>query len=253
MKKSFRSIIDNNSIAVGTYVQYPAPFILEILALAGMDFAVIDAEHGPNGYAEMMTMLYAAESSGIATAVRAPGVDEYFVKKVLDMGADCIKFPDIDTPEQAKRAVNMCKYPPLGTRGGCPGVRSNGYGSNPKNCWQEANESVTVLLSIEGPDGLRNMEEIVAESGADGINIGAGDLSRTLNVPKDDSIILEARDRCYTLCAKYGKKCMVMASSGEEVAAYKQYPSVTMFYTKRPEKVLYQAYKKMTDSVKNND
>lgn len=243
MRVSYKQLLNAGGRLVGTYIQYPAPNLIEILKLAGLNYVVLDMEHGQNGYSEIMNMLYACDACGMASMVRLHARDQAMVQKLLDMGVSGIKFADIATAEEAAEAVRICKYPPQGVRGGCPGVRANAYGTSDfKTNWARMNDDVAVSVLIESVEGIRNMEEIIATPGIDCINVGLGDLHRANGLARNDPLIKNAIQTCVDLCKKYRKFCPVTIQKPDDVKKYEGNP-YAVFALKRPESVLNKAYR----------
>ena len=176
---SLRQALSIRGKLLGTYIQYPAASVIEVLKLAGVDYVVLDLEHGQNSFHNIIEMVYASEACGMIPVVRVPGLDEAIIGRVLDLGVSAIKIPGVHSGKDAKNAVAYCKYPPIGVRGGCPGVRGNRYGTDP-DCWQRSNEDIMICCLVESKDAVDNMEDIISTPGIDVVNVGVGDLSRSL-------------------------------------------------------------------------
>lgn len=238
--------------SIGTYMMTPAPFIIETMKAAGFDFVILDLEHERMTLTEVMQMIYVCDACGLATQVRVPNVSEEYMKKALDIGASCVKVPDVRTVEDAKNMVKWCKYPPLGHRGACPFVRGNGYGTNRENCYKEANEKTVISALIEGPEGIANMKDIIAVPGIDCVSIGQVDLSVTLGVPgqvfheKVINAVLEAAD----VCLANGKQLSVQVARPEDLKLYKNHPAITQIHTDTPPALFYNACKSLCDGIR---
>ena len=211
MKTTFKELLERGKQGekfIGTYLMAGSSFVVECMKMAGFDFLILDLEHERMTLSEIMPMIYTCEACGMATVVRVPGVEEEYIKKALDMGASCIKVPDVKTAEDARKIVEWAKYPPQGHRGACPFVRGNGYGSNRKGCWERANQETVISALIEGPEGIQNMNDIIAVEGIDHISVGQVDLSVTLGVAGnvfDEKVIKAVLDVADT-CLKCGKQ-----------------------------------------------
>ena len=181
---TFRDLLEQKRKFIGTYIMFPCDTELEIVEYAGVDFVNIDLEHERLTFTDIMPMIRTCEAVGLATMIRVPGLDEQAIKKALDMGASAIKIPGVETAEQARQAVSFCKYPPDGVRGACPFVRGNQYATGDRTaCYAKANREVVVSVIIEGIEGVKNMEEIIAVPGIDCVSVGNVDLSVALGVP----------------------------------------------------------------------
>ena len=118
--------------------------------------------------------------------MRVPAVDEVWIKKALDIGADGIIAPQIRSAEEAKRVVEWCRYPPAGVRG--VGVaRAQGYGARFNEYLSSANENIATIVQIEHVDAVANVENIAAVPGLDALFVGPYDLSSSLGIPGEVS------------------------------------------------------------------
>jgi len=168
---------------IGTWSVIPSTVVADILASSGLDFVILDSEHGPLGFETIQTMAIACESRQVSPVVRVSGVQEREILKALDIGAHCIQVPNVTTAEHVKQIVNFAKYPPMGNRGFSPFTRAGGYrGSNGKTLTSQANQNTLVAIHIEGQDAVDQIDKILAIDGLDIVFIGLFDLSKALGV-----------------------------------------------------------------------
>lgn len=128
MTSNFRSRLRHKERMIGTLITLPAPEVAEIMSEVGYDWLFIDTEHGPFD-AQSAQSIFQAVDHRCPCVVRIPVNDEVWIKKVLDIGAAGIIAPGVKSGAEAERIVQMCKYPPRGTRGVGIG-RAHGYGLN---------------------------------------------------------------------------------------------------------------------------
>jgi len=251
---TFRDLLNSGRKFIGTYMMYPDSMMIEVMKLAGYDFLIFDTEHEGLTFTDIMPLLRTSEACGMATMIRVPGLEEGSIKKALDMGASAIKVPGISSVKEAKAAVSYSKFAPEGIRGACPFVRGNGYGTNRFGCWEEQNKKTVVTILVEGIDGIKNLEEIIAIPGIDVISVGNFDLSLALGVPGQSNHpkVQQAALECARLCAKYGKSCSVQVISPSDAAQYRDAPGVSHFHTELPPTVIYQAFKNICDGIKES-
>lgn len=152
----------------------------EILAEAGFDVLLIDMEHSPTDLPSVLSMMQATKGTGCVPFVRAPWNDMVAIKQILDLGAYGIHIPYVSTKEEAEHAVKACKYAPLGFRGIAGSQRAVQYGMKKSQYYKKANEDIIVIVAIETPEGVANINEIAAVDGVDGIFIGPADLSTAM-------------------------------------------------------------------------
>lgn len=188
MKPSIKSRIKAGEVICGPWCVFPSPAMTDIIARAGSDFVILDMEHGAHDLQTIEGMLRAAESRGCATLVRVPGNDEAEILHILDLGADGVIIPHIQSVGDAKKAIAHAKYYPLGSRGFSPYTRAGGYSlHNVTSHTIDQNERTIVGLILEGEEGIENLDRILAIRGIrdsiDIIYIGAYDLSQALGVP----------------------------------------------------------------------
>jgi 4-hydroxy-2-oxoheptanedioate aldolase len=177
---------EKRNVAYGTFIQNNSPENCELAAGAGLDFVIIDMEHGTFGIESAANMIRAAESCGTAPFVRVPEASRATVLKVLDAGAVGIIVPNVESAEQLREVVAATRYAPNGTRGACPCVRSTGHGIvdwATSTAWAEKNIMVAAL--VETKAGVDNFEEILGVEGLSVVGIGQFDLSMSLGYAGD--------------------------------------------------------------------
>ena len=182
MRKSFNELLREERKLIGSIVHIPATELVEILGYAGYDLVLIDTEHTPFGMETAQQLVLAAQAVDMCPIIRVPEITEANVKKALDAGASGVIFPDIETADQARRAVSYAKYAPLGTRGACLNVRSAHYSLMGKDHFSNANEETSSIMLVESLKGFDNMEDILAVEGVDAVFLGPYDLSVSMGL-----------------------------------------------------------------------
>lgn len=162
--------------ALGFWVSLESPSITEIAATLGFDWVLIDAEHGQLDYKEIVEHLRAARNSQTAVLVRITEIQPGIIKRVLDLGADGIMVPQVNSPEEAALAVRLAKYPPLGIRG-LGGERATRWGIKKAEYLAAANRETLVIAMMETPESAACIEAIAAVPGIDAVYFGPGDFS----------------------------------------------------------------------------
>lgn len=171
---------------IGTWCIIPSAIAIDIIAGSGVDFIIIDTEHGPINFETAQNMIIACESHQVSPVIRVGGVNEAEILRALDIGAHCIQVPNVTDKNDIKRLIHMAKYPPLGNRGFSPFTRAGGYiGENAAKLVNEANNNVLLAIHIEGKDAFDNLDSILKIDGIDIIFIGLYDLSKSLGIPGD--------------------------------------------------------------------
>jgi len=144
----------------GAWSQLCSPASTEILCRAGFDWILIDMEHSPSDMQTLLAMLQAMGGYGAVPIVRAPWNDMVWIKRILDAGAYGVMVPSVNTREQAIAAVQACKYPPVGVRGIAGSPRAAGFGRDTVSYLKRANDEILVILQVETPQAVENLEEI---------------------------------------------------------------------------------------------
>lgn len=172
----FKRGLAAGEVQIGLWTQIASPISTEVAAGAGFDLLVIDAEHAPNDVTTVLPLLQVCAGYPVSAVVRPPWSDMVLVKRYLDIGAQTLLIPFIDTPEQAAEAVAFTRYPPEGVRGVATCHRANRFARVPDYHAKAASE-LCLLVQIETRRGLDNLEGIAAVEGIDGIFIGPSDLA----------------------------------------------------------------------------
>ncbi len=160
----------------GVFIKTPSPQIVEIIALAGPDFAVLDAEHAPFDRATLDVMLLAGRAANLPLLVRVQDTSSSAIGGALDLGAAGVMVPHIASVEMARAAVSSARYRG-GTRGFSSAPRHAGYGTIKMQDVIAAADRAQVLVQIEDPDAAAQVSEILAQDGVDGIVVGRADLA----------------------------------------------------------------------------
>jgi len=179
-----------------------------IFAAAGYDFVFIDMEHGNLNMETTADLIRGAKSAGIATIVRVPRLETFFISRVLDAGAEGLMIPMTSTQEQAEEIVRYSKYPPLGQRGFGNQTGQTDYRPlKTADFLKEANEHTLIVAQIETREAIENIESILSVEGIDVGLIGPNDLSISLGIPDQmgSEIIMKAIDKVVETAKKKGK------------------------------------------------
>lgn len=165
---------------VGAWAQLCSPLATEILARSCFDWILIDMEHAPGDMMTLVSQFQAISGSPAAPVVRVPWNDLVWIKRILDAGAYGLMVPYVNTREEAIQAIRACKYPPLGIRGIAGSPRACGFGRDVTQYLKRANDEVFVMLQVETPQAVENLEEIAKVPGVDALFVGPMDLSTSM-------------------------------------------------------------------------
>ena len=169
----------------GVQANDPSPPTLEVLGYSGFDWVLLDNEHGDITVHTMSNCVRACEASGLVPIVRPITNRPDIIMPFMDMGAYGVQVPHVNTPEEAREAVNAVKYPPMGKRGFSRVNRNNRFGleMSAGEYSELANRETLVCVMIEEVEGVQNAEAIASLEGVDVVFVGAGDLSVSMGYP----------------------------------------------------------------------
>jgi len=193
-KNNLKEVLKGGKNVFGPFMKFTDPAAVEIMGFAGFDFVIIDAEHGPTSIQNAQNMIRAAETANITPIIRVANNDEALILRALDIGAQGVEIPQINSKSQAIKAVRSVKYAPQGERGVCRYVRAANYSSMDKfKYFKSANNETMIIAHIEGVEGINNLDEILSVPGIDVIFIGPYDLSQSLGIPGqvNNSLVVE--------------------------------------------------------------
>ncbi len=173
--------LQNKEVLIGQWISLNDPAVVEALANTGYDFLLVDGEHAPLGESELANILRGAKGGQSAVVYRVRENSESLIKMALDLGADGVMVPQINSAADAQNAVNAAKYPPLGKRGVGP-WRASDYFQNFDEYVSQANEITSLMLQIESVEAVNNLDQILGIKGFDAAYIGPADLSAALGV-----------------------------------------------------------------------
>ena len=173
-------------VVVGPFVIIPSVPLVDTLGYAGMDFCIIDTEHGPVSQESATDLVIAAQGTGVAPIIRVGDNDERLILRALDIGADGVQVPQINNIDDANKVVHAAKYSPMGERGLSIFTRAGDYFVNQgENHTDRQNAETMVVVHIEGQRGLDNLDEIMTVDGIDVLFLGPYDISQSLGMPGD--------------------------------------------------------------------
>jgi 4-hydroxy-2-oxoheptanedioate aldolase len=164
---------------IGLWSSLASNVTTEVLAGAGFDWLLIDAEHAPNDVRSVLGQLQAVMEHRTQPIVRVPMNDKIEIKRYIDIGVQSFLIPMVETAEEAREAVAATRFAPDGLRGFAGVSRASRFGRI-ANYHARAHEEICILVQVESQLGIDNIEEIAAVPGVDGVFIGPGDLSAAM-------------------------------------------------------------------------
>jgi 4-hydroxy-2-oxoheptanedioate aldolase len=177
---SFLKKIKENPSTFGIWNNFPNPLIMEVLAGAGFDWVLIDAEHGPFDLSTILPQLQAIAAYDTALIVRPPSGDPVFIKRLLDMGVQTFLVPMVNSAQEAAELVRCMRYPPAGNRGIGAALGRASQWNRIDDYLVAANENMCLIVQVETKGAYEQLDEILAVEGVNGVFFGPADLSASL-------------------------------------------------------------------------
>lgn len=202
--RSFQEVLAGDRAALGTWVKLPAVESVELMALAGFDFVVIDLEHSPLSIETASTLIAVAHGRDLCPLVRVPDHSPAWVSRCLDAGAAGVIAPHVDSLQQAKDVVAAARFEPVGRRGVGPTSRAGSWGLNPMADYLGPAEPPYVVAQVESDQGLDAAADVIAGGGVDAMFIGPADLSVALGKPVDHPDVAPRVDAVVSACQAAG-------------------------------------------------
>jgi 2-keto-3-deoxy-L-rhamnonate aldolase RhmA len=183
--------VKSGQAVFGTMVRVVTdPCIAAIAKRAGLDFIMLDMEHGAYSLESVASIAAVAQAEGLGIFVRVPELSRGWVSRVLDVGAEGLMVPMLETPEEARNLAKWSKYPPLGGRGLSSQGGNSRYGKpdvDTSTYMAQSNDNVLAIAQIETVTGVGNVEKIIATPGIDALVVGPNDLAVSLGKPGECS------------------------------------------------------------------
>jgi 2-keto-3-deoxy-L-rhamnonate aldolase RhmA len=207
---------------IGTWISSASPIVAEAIGHAGFDWAVVDMEHAPLDMMSLVHLLQALAGTKTTGIVRVPWNDAVVVKRVLDAGATTLLFPFVQSAEEAARAVAATRYPPAGQRGMSGMTRASKFGTTP-NYLKTADAGMGVIVQLETPQALAQLEAIAGVDGVDAIFIGPADLSASMGHVGQFThpAVMQAMADAARRCKGLGKPVGTVGGTPDAVTQYR--------------------------------
>lgn len=208
--------------SVGAWLSLGAPLAVEALATVGYDWLTIDWEHNALSLETVALMTMAMRGTASAPFVRVPEGTHENIKRVLDAGAWGVIAPMVNTVEEARIIARAAKHPPLGNRSFGGGRYNASWEAQPGEYNRRANDEICVVIMIESPEGIANLDAMLAEGGIDGVFVGPGDLlanmGETPAVWSEARVFQEGMQQILQTCKKRGVAAGIMCADAQGVS-----------------------------------
>lgn len=212
--------------SIGTWLSFPSPEVVELMAGVGFDWLTVDWEHNAIDRTAMANMLAGMRGSGSAPFVRLPEGTHQNIKMALDSGAWGIVAPMVNTVEEAVAITRAAHHPPLGNRSFGGGRYNASWAATRDEYTRNISDEVCVIVMMESPQGINNLDKMIEEceqyGGIDGAFIGPNDLlgqmHKTPAMWTDDPEFVEAVQHVRETCKKHGKAAGIHCGDGKAVS-----------------------------------
>jgi 2-dehydro-3-deoxyglucarate aldolase/4-hydroxy-2-oxoheptanedioate aldolase len=215
-----RARLANGGPTLGTFIGTASAVTAEVCAVAGVDWVLLDLEHGAGGEEQVRDVVPAAGAYGVPTVVRVESAARIRLGRVLDLGAAGVMLPRMESVAEVAEALRHLRYPPAGDRGVATYNRACGFGLDP-GALDRADGEILGVVQIESVRALEQVEQIAALDGVDVLFVGPRDLSHDLGVPGEvrAPAYLAALERVRAAAAEHGKACGLLVADGAAAAA----------------------------------
>lgn len=177
----FRDALASGRRLSGAWATLGSVEVTALMARAGLDYVLVDLEHGMGGIDGLSRQVQALLGLETAVMVRLPDHSDGSVKRVLDAGANALLAPQVETADQAQSILDSALFAPEGRRGVAVGaIPAADYGYSPDVYFEAANKALTVLTQVESPVAIENLADVLALPRVDGIFLGPNDLSAAM-------------------------------------------------------------------------
>ena len=220
---SLRARILAREPLLGTFLNMGSAVAADLYGEAGLDFAVVDMEHGATTEATLLPMLHALGGTACAPVVRVEEGTRLRIGRALDFGARALMVPRVDSLDHAREIVRFVRYPPSGARGIALPTRFARYGRLGHADVATAHEDVALFIQVESELALDAVEQVAALDGVDVLFVGPTDLSHALGVPGDikSAEYRRAVERVGRAAADRGKAAGVLLWTIDDLPPYR--------------------------------
>jgi 4-hydroxy-2-oxoheptanedioate aldolase len=203
----FKASLKKGKTVFGTWSMTGSATVVDVIGIAGLDFVILDMEHGSMSFETVENLVRAAECRGCQPIIRVSEGSDATILRALETGTTGIMVPHVSTPAQAERIVSACKYAPQGSRGLSPYTRNHAFShENLKESMKRNNDALFVGVLVEGRQGIANLESIAAVKGLDLVYTGIYDLSQSIGLAGEltHPAVLDMQKKCARAVKKHG-------------------------------------------------
>lgn len=219
---AFKRALLEGKAQIGLWVGLADSYVAELLATTGFDCLVIDAEHAPNDPRSVLAQLQAMAPYPVHAIVRPVHGNAELIKQYLDIGAQTLIIPMIETAEQARRMVAATRYPTRGVRGVGSALARSSRWNQIDDYLGRSDAEMCVFVQAESINALSNLKAIAAVDGVDGVFFGPADLAASmgrLGKPSDPAVRTAIAEGIATV-KKAGKAAGTLTSDRKLACEY---------------------------------
>ncbi len=206
---------------IGAFASLGSAVAAELLGRAGFDWIVLDLEHGMGSEAELHGQLLAIQATPTAALVRVASAERLRVGRALDLGADGLMIPRLESVSEVSDTIAWMRYPPAGIRGVAPSTRGAGYGQRSHPQMSEVNGKVLGVFQIESMVAVEAAGRLASIDGVDVLFVGPADLSHSMGIPGqiEAPAFVAALDHVVAACRTHGKAAGILLRDPDAVPA----------------------------------
>jgi 4-hydroxy-2-oxoheptanedioate aldolase len=210
--------------SIGAWVNLGSLVSAELVARAGFDWVVLDLEHGMGSEADVHAQLLAVQGTPTCALVRPASAERLRVGRALDLGADGLVVPRLETPVEVVETLRWMRYPPAGIRGVALTTRGGGYFRiGHADLASSVNERLLGVFQVESPEAVAAADQLAAIDGVDVLFVGPADLSHAMGMPGRfaEPAFTDALDTVVGACRANGKAAGILLADASLVPAYR--------------------------------
>ncbi|WP_371227567.1 aldolase/citrate lyase family protein [Roseovarius sp. 2305UL8-3] len=221
----FKSALLRGETLYGCWAGFADTYATEVLATAGFDWLVIDGEHAPNDLRSMMQQLQVLQGRASQPVVRLPMGEAWLIKQVLDVGAQTLLIPMVESAEETRNLARAMRYPPEGIRGSGAALARASQFSSIADYTLTANDQMCLLVQVETMAGIEALDEILQVDGVDGVFIGPSDLAADMGYlgKKADAPVQEVIRDALARIAASDKAAGILAVDHDTALTYRDW------------------------------
>jgi 4-hydroxy-2-oxoheptanedioate aldolase len=206
-RPALRERVLAGEVTIGSFANLGSVVAAELLARAGFDWLVVDLEHGHGTETDLLGLLHAVQGTPTSAIVRVQSAERLRVGRALDMGADGLMIPRLETADEIAETLSWMRFPPDGIRGVALPTRGAGFGEIGHTEVRSLNRRIVGVFQVESPEAVEAADEVAAIAGVDVLFVGPADLSHTMGIPGqfDAPEFTAALDRVIAACRANGK------------------------------------------------